>query len=87
VGCGPTRAQQWAGHQRNCLRHRPDGGQRSHSVGIGPSSKKISSFSEEKEAKRLYSLAPRSADLARAQANKSFLVLFFKKEPLHIPPG
>jgi hypothetical protein len=54
---------------------------------IGNLSKEGSSFSEEKEAKRLYSLAPRSTRLARAQANKSFLVLFFKKEPLHIPPG
>jgi hypothetical protein len=38
---------------------------------------KDSSFSEEKEAKRLFPFACR---LARVQAGKSFLVLFFKKE-------
>jgi hypothetical protein len=38
---------------------------------------KDSSFSEEKEAKRLFPFACR---LARLQAGKSFLVIFFKKE-------
>jgi hypothetical protein len=36
---------------------------------------KDSSFCEQKEAKKLYYLA-------RVQGDKSFLVLFFKKEPL-----
>jgi hypothetical protein len=39
--------------------------------------KQESSFCEQKEAKKLHSLAP---GLARAQRNESFLVLFFKKE-------
>jgi hypothetical protein len=38
-----------------------------------------SSFSEEKEAKRLSPFAHRLDD---AQTGKRFLVLFFKKEPL-----
>jgi hypothetical protein len=40
-------------------------------------SKEASSFSEEKEAKRLF---PFAAGRSRAQTGKSFLVLFFKKE-------
>jgi hypothetical protein len=43
---------------------------------------KDSSFSEEKEAKRLSPLARVPDNLARVPTEKSFLVLFFKKEPL-----
>jgi hypothetical protein len=39
--------------------------------------KQESSFCEQKEAKKLHPFAPW---LARAQRDKSFLVLFFKKE-------
>jgi hypothetical protein len=42
--------------------------------------KKESSFSEEKEAKRLLFVLPRGQN---REGNKSFLVLFFKKE--HLP--
>jgi hypothetical protein len=42
--------------------------------------KEESSFCEQKEAKKLYPFAPSLSLLARVQANKSFLVLFFKKE-------
>jgi hypothetical protein len=43
------------------------------------------SFSEEKEAKRLHEFAPRLTRRDPRKANKSFLVLFFKKEPLSCP--
>jgi hypothetical protein len=47
------------------------------------SGKQDSSFSEEKEAKRLYPFAPVAYD---QQTDKSFLVLFFKKEhPSFLP--
>jgi len=39
--------------------------------------KKESSFCEQKEAKKLHPFAP---GLAATQTDKSFLVLFFKKE-------
>ncbi|MCQ4161803.1 hypothetical protein NON00_17970 [Roseomonas sp. GC11] len=41
-----------------------------------------SSFSEEKEAKRLSFRLPPSPGTAGRQTEKSFLVLFYKKEPL-----
>jgi hypothetical protein len=44
--------------------------------------KEDSSFSEEKEAKRLSSICTEPTMSGRAQTDKSFLVLFFKKEPL-----
>jgi hypothetical protein len=47
------------------------------------SSRKESSFSEEKEAKRLSSICTRASRETREQSRKSFLVLFFKKEPLY----
>jgi len=40
------------------------------------------SFSEEKEAKRLLIIFDRGGAATMAQINKSFLVLFFKKERL-----
>jgi hypothetical protein len=40
-----------------------------------------SSFSEEKEAKRLYPLAARALNRPH-QMNESFLLLFFKKEEI-----
>jgi hypothetical protein len=42
--------------------------------------KQESSFSEEKEAKRLLFACARASYLACVQVNESFLVLFFKKE-------
>jgi hypothetical protein len=50
------------------------------------SRKQEPSFSEEKEAKRLHSLARVLGVLACMQVNKSFLVLFFKKERASLPP-
>jgi hypothetical protein len=47
--------------------------------------KQASSFSEEKEAKRLFRLVRVPADPARVPAGKSFLVLFFKKEHSFFP--
>jgi hypothetical protein len=44
-------------------------------------SKQDSSFCEQKEAKKLHSFGP-GASTPRAQKNKSFLLLFFKKEDL-----
>jgi hypothetical protein len=44
--------------------------------------KEDASFSEEKEAKRLFLAGARAGYLARVPGNESFLVLFFKKEPL-----
>jgi hypothetical protein len=41
-----------------------------------------SSFCEQKEAKKLYPLAPASPMVGGCQWIESFLVLFFKKEPL-----
>jgi hypothetical protein len=43
--------------------------------------KEESSFSEEKEAKRLFSLCARPPLSNGHEMDKSFLVLFFKKEP------
>jgi hypothetical protein len=48
--------------------------------------KQESSFSEEKEAKRLSTRLRRIAPGGTAQTDKSFLVLFFKKEPLSYCP-
>jgi hypothetical protein len=47
---------------------------------FGP--KKESSFSEEKEAKRLFLLCAEFDRSGAAQRDESFLVLFYKKEPL-----
>jgi hypothetical protein len=47
-----------------------------------PEGKKDSSFSEEKEAKRLLPVGAGRNWRAGAQTGKSFLVLFFKKERL-----
>jgi hypothetical protein len=52
-------------------------------MGRVPFWKEESSFSEEKEAKRLLSAWARTYIAHRAQSRKSFLVLFFKKE--HLP--
>jgi hypothetical protein len=47
-----------------------------------PEERKDSSFSEEKEAKRLSPVGAGRNGRAGAQTGKSFLVLFFKKERL-----
>jgi hypothetical protein len=46
----------------------------------GQVGKEESSFSEEKEAKRLFDFRPWQNGLDPGQGRKSFLVLFFKKE-------
>jgi hypothetical protein len=46
------------------------------------SRKKESSFCEQKEAKKLYSFQNRAFAAPREAEQKSFLVLFFKKELL-----
>jgi hypothetical protein len=49
---------------------------------FGGSGKEESSFCEQKEAKKLYPLAPGFPEEGWMQMDKSFLILFFKKEPL-----
>jgi hypothetical protein len=51
-------------------------------VGWGREVSKDSFFSEEKEAKRLYSIAPGSGCLARGKVEKVFWFFFSKKNRL-----